>query len=54
MNYIYRNRPAGVKREPQGSVGCIKPLHVQRIEKALELGPFFSHVQSTLNKNYER
>ena len=28
-----------------------KPLHVQRLEKALELGPLLNYVQDILDKN---
>jgi chromatin-remodeling ATPase INO80 len=30
-----------------------KPLHVQRLEKALELGPFMAEAESILSKNDE-
>lgn len=28
-----------------------KPLHIQRLEKALDLGPFMKHAESLLTKN---
>lgn len=28
-----------------------KPLHIQRLEKALELGPFMKYAESVLSKN---
>ena len=52
MNF-HPNRLGMMGRNPQG-IGSVKPIHVQRLEKAFELGPFLSHVQATLNKNYER
>lgn len=30
-----------------------KPLHIQRLEKALDLGPFLNHAESILSKNDE-
>lgn len=28
-----------------------KPLHIQRLERALDLGPFMKHAESVLSKN---
>lgn len=28
-----------------------KPLHIQRLEKALDLGPFMKHAESVLSRN---
>ena len=47
------NLLAGVKTEPGLSAHDVlaKPLHVQRLEKALDLGPLLNYVQGVLDKH---